>query len=90
MNAAAPRTGKPAARRRSTTGSQAAAVGAAVPGAAVRVTGAPMASRRPRSSPSNPFMTDRMVMSAATPTHTPASDSQLLNETKKPASRERT
>ena len=37
-----------------------------------------------------PFITDRMVMSAATPTHTPASDSQLLKETKNPASRERT
>ena len=40
------------------------------------------ARSRVRSSPSNPFMTDRMAMSAATPRQIPASETQLMNDTK--------
>ncbi len=47
-----------------------------------RVAWAESASSRLRSSPSNPFMIDRIVMSAATPRQTPARETQLMNETK--------
>ncbi len=40
------------------------------------------ASSRVRSSPSNPFMTDRMAIRAATPRQIPARETQLMNETK--------
>ena len=39
---------------------------------------------RLRSSPSNPFMTEMIVISAATPRHTPAIEIHEMNETKKP------
>ena len=39
-------------------------------------------SRRSRSSPSKPFITERMTISAATPTHTPATDTHVMKETK--------
>ena len=42
---------------------------------------------RPRSSDSKPFMTESTVMSAATPTATPSSDTQLIKDTKKLCSR---
>ena len=48
------------------------------------------ANSRSRSCPSKPFMTDRMTISAATPTHTPTSDTQVMNETKNLRVRERT
>ena len=47
-------------------------------------------TRRLRSSPSKPFMTEMMVISAATPRHTPAIEIQEMNETKKPCLRVRT
>jgi hypothetical protein len=39
---------------------------------------------RERISPSMPFITDKIVIRAATPTQTPSMDIQLINETKKP------
>jgi hypothetical protein len=45
---------------------------------------------RLRSSPSKPFMTEMIVISAATPRHTPAIEIQEMNETKKPWRRVRT
>ena len=45
---------------------------------------------RLRSSPSKPFMTEMMVISAATPRHTPAIEIQEMKETKKPCLRVRT
>jgi len=47
-------------------------------------------NNRSRSSPSKPFMTDRMTISAATPSDTPASDTQVISETKNLCWRERT
>ena len=47
-------------------------------------------NKRSRSSVSKPFMTDRITISAATPTHTPISDTQVMNETKNFRVRERT
>jgi hypothetical protein len=44
-------------------------------------------SSRVRSSVSNPFITDSTVISAATPTATPSSDTQVMKETKKLCSR---
>ena len=40
------------------------------------------ASKRSRRSPSSPFITDRMTMSAITPRHTHSSDTQVMKETK--------
>src|SRR5690606_33975628 len=45
-------------------------------------TGADRARSRLRSSDSKPFITDRITISAATPTPTPASDTQVMKETK--------
>ncbi len=42
------------------------------------------ATSRLRSSPSKPFITEMMVISAATPTQTPSMDTQDMNETKNP------
>ncbi|MBK6671951.1 MAG: hypothetical protein IPG49_00205 [Proteobacteria bacterium] len=46
------------------------------------LTGADSASSRERSSDSKPFITERMTISAATPTATPSSDTQVMKETK--------
>ena len=63
-------------------------------GAAARVavtrTGALSDSSRSRSSPSKPFITERMTMSAATPTHTPTSEAQVMKDTKNRVERART
>ena len=48
------------------------------------------ASNRSRSSPSNPFITDRITINAATPTATPISETQVMNDTKNFRVRERT
>ena len=45
---------------------------------------------RLRNSPSKPFMTEMIVISAATPRQTPAIEIQEMNETKKPCRRVRT
>ena len=45
---------------------------------------------RSRSSPSSPFMTDRMTMSAVTPRHTHSSDTQVMKDTKNLWERART
>ena len=47
-------------------------------------------NRRSRSSPSRPFITDRMTMSAITPRHTHSSDTQVMKETKNLWERART
>jgi hypothetical protein len=57
------------------------------PPAALKVACADRLSSRVRSSDSNPFITDSTVISAATPTATPSSDTQVMNETKKLCSR---
>jgi len=53
-------------------------------------TGALSESSRSRNSLSKPFITDRMTISAATPTHTPMSDAQVMNDTKNRVERART
>ena len=53
-------------------------------------TGAFSDSSRSRSSLSKPFITERITMSAATPTHTPRSDAQVMKETKNLCERART
>ena len=52
-----------------------------------RVAWADRLSSRERSSPSKPFITDRITISAATPTATPRNDTQVMKETKKLCSR---
>ena len=47
-------------------------------------------SNRSRNSASKPFITDKMTIKAATPTLTPMSDTQVMNETKNFRVRERT
>jgi hypothetical protein len=64
-------------------------VGSAASPALTR-TGAPSESSRSRSSLSKPFITERMTMSAATPTHTPTRDAQVMKETKNLCERART
>ena len=61
----------------------------AVGGAVIR-TGALSDNSRSRSSLSKPFITERMTMSAATPTHTPMSDAQVMKDTKNRVERART
>jgi hypothetical protein len=68
----------------------AAAPALAAAGTVVTRTGALRASSRSRSSLSKPFITDRMTMSAATPTHTPMSEAQVMKDTKKRVERART
>ena len=55
---------------------------ASLPCAASTRTWALNDSSRSRSSPSKPFMTERITISAATPTHTPITDAQVMKETK--------
>ena len=59
------------ARHRERPVGHGAPVGHAAPAGPVDRACAVSATSRPRSSPSNPFMTEMMVMSAATPRHTP-------------------
>ena len=66
------------------------AAGGALRGAAAMRTWALSESSRSRSSPSKPFITDRMTISAATPTHTPTSEAQVMKETKNLCERART
>ncbi len=44
-------------------------------------------NRRVRNSDSRPFMTDRTVINAATPSATPTSETQVMKDTKKLCSR---
>jgi hypothetical protein len=62
----------------------------AAPGAAITRACAESANNRSRDTPSNPFITERITISAATPTHTPASDTQVMKETKNLRFRART
>jgi len=55
--------------------------------AGVSVAWADKLNKRSRSSVSKPFITDSTVISAATPTATPSSDTQLIKDTKKLCSR---
>ena len=48
------------------------------------------ATSRPRNSPSKPFITDTIVISAATPRQTPSIDTHEMNDTKNPWRRVRT
>ena len=60
------------------------------PSLAVTVACAVSATSRPRNSPSKPFITEMIVINAATPTQTPSIDIQLMKETKNPRPRVRT
>ena len=62
----------------------------AVPAGRTSVACAVSETSRLRSSPSNPFMTEMIVISAATPRQTPAIEIHEMNETKKPWRRVRT
>ncbi len=73
--------------RRARSARRLSAVGS---GAAGSVACADSASSRVRSSPSKPFMTERMAIRAATPSATPARDTQLMKETKYACCRART
>ncbi len=87
MNGDAPVT-PGAARTRCASACQSGA--AAVPtGTKIRAC-AESASSRSRNSPSRPFMTERMTMSAVTPRHTHSSDTHVMKETKNLWERART
>jgi hypothetical protein len=68
----------------------AAAALPSTPGPAITRAWADNASRRSRDIPSKPFITDRITIRAATPTQTPASDTQVMKETKNLRFRART
>ncbi len=80
------------ARRSARLQSSGAGVAGAAPGGAAAATRtcAPSVSSRSRSSPSKPFITERMTMRAATPTQTPPSDAQVMKDTKNSCERART
>ncbi len=68
---------------------QSAALAGAASGTCSTRTGAESDNRRERSSVSNPFITDRMTIRAATPTATPTRETQVMNETKNRCERAR-
>ena len=64
--------------------------GAAARGATYTRACADSDNSRERSSPSRPFMAERMTISAATPRHTHNSETQVMKETKNLWERART
>ncbi len=82
-NGATSTTPGTAASRRWTAGQSAKPCGATMLACAL------MLRRRVRVSVSSPFMTDRIVISAATPSAMPISDAALMNDTTPRRRRER-